>query len=272
MEYRKHLESISEFNDITTIVALLSLAAIPTAYSLSSASASTALLIMPVIAISISIALSWVNLKKSKTPQQYKSRLAMIIVTPLTALVLLVLAVSIDSLTTANIDRQEVKGRALVAAQRPIEQAPELLEVLQTIGAQGEYADLNLTLHSSDMSRPCELSNSLACYRHDTAGSHSIAISKQAYKHNIRLVLAHEFLHYSWQKHNLDKDTVLTSNLIDLYAKNTSLQELMSDHYVSSGSLNPDEIFSHACTNLSREELGGYIASKCSSFLDISKI
>lgn len=269
MEYRKYLEDVSLLTDTVILLAAIALIAIPSAYRVDANYMSLALAILSVLTTSGAIVLSWINLKKSKSPKQHRARLSIMIAIPLVLLATLTIStLAVSSWRIGPVFSSEVKATATDVEQ--ITQDPTLIATLQALGVKEEYEDLSLIVHAGDMSRPCGLSNSLACYRKDPSGSSSITISKRAYQLNHATILAHEFLHYAWQKYDLEKDNVLTSHLIDLYAKQPGLQDQMSSHYVESGGLNPDEIFSHACTTLNDQQLGGYIASKCSVFIDLS--
>lgn len=269
MEYWRYVEDVSEMADTAIVLAITSLVLLACSYVISDAFSTAALTISILIGV-VATALSWGSLNKSKTTRQRHTRLLVTVSIPLAMLALL----SLDNLqvnSLASISQPGIKTNE-VATRQQVNQDPELLAALQTIGAKGDYSDLTLTLHGSDMSRLCGHSNSLACYRKDSEENHSIAISRLAVRYDINTALAHEYMHYSWQQHSLDNDKILTSNLIDLYAKSQTLQNNMQVYYVETGALSPDEIFSHACTTLPSNELGGYISSKCSEFIDINQL
>lgn len=268
MEYWRYVEDVSEMADAAIVLAVVSLVLLASSHVMNDAF-STATLVTSVLLGVIATALSWGSLSKSRTARQRRNRLLVTVSIPLAILVLLSLGtMPVNSL--ASISQPEIRVNESVAHQ-PIDQDPELLATLQSIGAKGDYSNLSLTLHSGDMSRPCGNSSSSACYRKDSDENHSIAISRLALRQGTATALAHEYLHYSWQQYSLDDDNILTSQLIDLYAKSSILQNQMQVYYVDSGTLSPDEIFSHACTTLPSSELGGYISSKCDEFIDINQ-
>lgn len=252
-------------------MAIVSAVFIPTAFMIGHSGPSLITLIIALIITGIASILSFVNLGRSKTTTQRLSRGLVSLAIPLLAAGTVLLSEQSLESPIEPIAYTVRAGNSASYASATTEQNPELLEVLRSIGARGNYAELALIYHPGDMAKPCKLSSSLACYKKNLEG-HSITVSKQLSKHQTRLAIAHEYLHYAWQKNNLADDSILNSYLIDFYAKSPELQGRMSNYYVESGGLDTNEIFSHSCTEMPEQALGGYLYSKCSEFIDPSKI
>lgn len=151
-------------------------------------------------------------------------------------------------------------------------QDPEILSLLNSVGAKGDYSNLTMKWSSGDMASDCGWADSAGCYNGNSS-SQTLILKKGDYsQEQLKTITAHEYLHYTWYKHSLDQDTRLTSLLIDLYAKNPAFQQRVSTHYVDSGGLKPSEFFSYGCTEIQDHRLGSYIASKCNEYIDTSTL
>lgn len=151
-----------------------------------------------------------------------------------------------------------------------VAQDPEILQLLDQIGAEGDFANLNMRW-SDDMLTECKWADAGGCYKSDGT-VHELVMRRDIDRSFMKVAAAHEFLHYMWYKNDLDKDTRLTSYLIDFYGKNPSFQRRITTHYVDSGALKPSEFFSYGCTEVSDARLGTYIAAKCNEYIDTSKL
>lgn len=150
-------------------------------------------------------------------------------------------------------------------------QDPEIVSLLSSVGAKGDYSDLELTWSNGDMEKDCGWADASGCYR-GQGESHRLVLKRADNQAWLRVAVAHEFLHYIWYKNNLKDDQMLNSHLIDFYGKNPPFQNRINTHYVDSGSLNASEFFSYGCTEVSDVRLGGYIANRCNEFIDTSTL
>lgn len=274
MEYSKYSRKASELTEVVVVIAVLALIIVPFAFLLGREGASGVVLLLAFIIGCVAFVLSWVNLGLSKTNKQRLGRLLLAIFIPIAGVGVFSLSdISLsgpNSLATYGALKTEVKAVSTVNAHA--EQDAELISILQSIGATGNYSNLNLSYHHGDMASVCGSSNTLACYKRDSQGIQSITVSRQPSNYQLKTILAHEYLHYGWHKNDLDKDSVLTSYLIDFYAKNPDFQNKIPGHYLNSGGLHAGEIFSYACTEMPEARLGGYLASKCNEFIDLPKL
>lgn len=275
MEYARGVSGRSEITEIVIIMAVLSLIIIPTAFLLGQDGPSGAILLLGLIIGTMSFLLAWVNFGVSRTSRQRMARLLLVLIVSLPTIALLGIINSSVGSPSAIFTRSEQSIKSASsqgAASTIIEKDPKLLKTLQSIGAKGDYSELALNYHQGDMAGICGSSNSVACYKKDSQNNQSITVSAQPGNRQLKTVLAHEYLHYAWHNNNLDDDKVLTSHLINFYAKNSDFQALIPDHYLHNGGLHAGEIFSYACTEMSTDRLDGYISSKCGAFIDLSKL
>lgn len=107
----------------------------------------------------------------------------------------------------------------------------------------------------------------------DTAGnwSYGVLTVKQGETGNeLNTVVAHEYLHHIWFK-TLDNPTKekLTSDLITIYGKDATMQERVKS-YSDKQILQPTELFSYYCTEVSDSLLTPYIVSECNKYINRS--
>ncbi len=153
-----------------------------------------------------------------------------------------------------------------------VTQDAEIVAILKSVGAKGDYSDLNINWTTGDMTEACGWAQATGCYK-GNGSTKTLTLRKGNYNaEQLKTIVAHEYLHYVWYKHSLDQDTKLTSLLIDFYAKNPPFQNRVSSHYVDSGGLKPTEFFSYGCTEIQDQRLGSYIASKCNEYIDTSTL
>lgn len=145
-----------------------------------------------------------------------------------------------------------------------------MLATLKSLGARdSDLAELNLEI-KEDMQETCGWSEAAGCYKR---GASTIVTRPDSVAD--RRHMAHEYLHYIWFKHNLDKDRHLTSQLIAFYGNNPSFQQRINgqhNRYVDSGGLQPTEFFSYGCTEVSNAKLGPYIAAKCNEYINTDSL
>jgi len=107
----------------------------------------------------------------------------------------------------------------------------------------------------------------------DTAGNWSygvLTVKRGTTGNALDTVVAHEYMHHVWFK-LLDEQTriKLTSDLITIYSKDTAMQERVRQ-YSEKQSLQPTELFSYYCTEVSDKLLTPYILSECSKYANRS--
>lgn len=89
-------------------------------------------------------------------------------------------------------------------------------------------------------------------------------------------LLAHEYLHFVWERDNLERDTELGEALQRAFADDEGLGALVppwQDSYVrSDGTIEPTELFSYACTGLQPGQLGSTIAEHCERYLNMEEL
>lgn len=171
-----------------------------------------------------------------------------------------------------NDRRAQSSGQSVVnAVSQPVKQDPEILSLIQSIGAKGDYSNLNMKWSEGDRLSDCGWKDATGCYR-GNGTMHVLTMKRSADVNILKTIAAHEYLHYTWHKNNLDNDKQLTSKLIDFYAKNPPFQNRVSSHYVDSGSLNPGEFFSYGCTEISDVRLGDYLATRCNEYINTTTL
>lgn len=109
----------------------------------------------------------------------------------------------------------------------------------------------------------------------DTAGNWSygvLTVKQDTPASNLDSVVAHEYLHHVWYK-ALDSDTKtkLGSDLISLYGNDTAMQERVKS-YAENQILQPTELFSFYCTEVSDRYLTQYVLEHCSKYINRSTL
>ena len=109
----------------------------------------------------------------------------------------------------------------------------------------------------------------------DTAGNWSygvLTIRQGAEGDELATVVAHEYLHHVWFK-MLDDDTKtkLASDLIYKFAKDPAMQDRVKQ-YADKQMLQPTELFSYYCTEVSDALLSPYVVSECGKYIDRSAL
>lgn len=109
----------------------------------------------------------------------------------------------------------------------------------------------------------------------DTAGNWSygvLTIREGVEGDELAVVVAHEYLHHVWFK-MLDDDTKtkLASDLIYKFAKDPAMQDRVKQ-YADKQMLQPTELFSYYCTEVSDEALSPYVVSQCGKYIDRSAL
>lgn len=89
-------------------------------------------------------------------------------------------------------------------------------------------------------------------------------------------LLAHEYLHYVWDRDDLADDTALTQALDRAYDDDEGLGSLVptwqQSYTEADGSIQPTELFSYACTGLRSDQLDRVIARQCERYLRVDEL
>ena len=159
-----------------------------------------------------------------------------------------------------------------------VRQDPEVLAALQTIGAkQRDLSDLELRYAPYDeIQAACEWEEASGCFTGDY--DDSMAMRYVIYagggddEQDFLRIVAHEYLHYVWQKDALASDSELIDALYQLYRTNPDMRERISPHYTDTSVDISDEIFSYGCTEFSSSLLGEYLSDRCNQYISTSAL
>lgn len=213
-----------------------------------------------------------INTKRAPKGKRWY-RVLGVIVTPISAAVL---AGSLNTTVNSSCSQprfNEPADQTYSAATAPIEQDETILGMLRYLEAK-DTDNLELIVFTEDKAKAiCNWELADGCQGRNSKGRHQIAIKDTQIKNST--IIAHEYLHYIWNKHNFDLDKHLTSMLIAFYGRHPAFQYRIDgehNHYVKSGGLQPTEIFSYACTEVSSQILDNYIVQKCNEFINTDKL
>lgn len=104
-------------------------------------------------------------------------------------------------------------------------------------------------------------------YNHDLK---NITIKRGNSPRVTKAALAHEYLHYIWDRDKLGKDERLISELVAFYKDSPDLRQYMKNY--TSETANPTEFFSFGCTEWTDRRLTAYILEKCNQYIDRTKM
>lgn len=177
-------------------------------------------------------------------------------------------------LFTNGLSQPATNADAAVGGQvqaNSVVQDPEIVSLLKSVGAKGDFSDLELLWSDGDMQKDCGWAESEGCYKWQ-GDTHQLILKRSDDARWLKVSAAHEYLHYVWRKNDLESDQRLNSYLIDFYGKNPQFQNRITTHYVDNAALNTTEFFSYGCTEVADVRLGGYIAGRCNEFIDTSTL
>ncbi|HLR58475.1 MAG TPA: hypothetical protein VK098_09885 [Beutenbergiaceae bacterium] len=184
-----------------------------------------------------------------------------------------------------NSTGEQVSPPATTAAPEPESAEPdpetpesskeERTEVDPTLA--GELAELireevpPLDLYASnDIETDCENDVS-GCYKHD---EQAIYLDGTITDFRRPELLAHEYLHFVWERDDLEEDEALLEALQDAFLDSEGLGALIpawqESYFQDDGTVVPTELFSYACTGLRSEQLPPVVSGHCEAYLDTS--
>jgi hypothetical protein len=156
----------------------------------------------------------------------------------------------------------------------PLEHDPEIIAVLQQIGATHIEAIDERYVDGYNEKLTDQLGKYQA-YINLTTGDFlygTLTVKRGQDKNQERDMIAHEYLHHVWFA-LFDEPTKqnLTSHLITLYGKDLWMQDRVKD-YSDNGILQPTELFSYYCTESSDDYLTTYIKDTCNAYINRSAL
>ena len=96
----------------------------------------------------------------------------------------------------------------------------------------------------------------------------AITVKRGEYDHGV--ILAHEYLHYVWERDKLKNDKRLVKELESFYQNDLDLQRRMTNY--GAEMTKPTEFFSYGCTEWRDSRLTGYILQKCNHYIDRTRL
>lgn len=152
-----------------------------------------------------------------------------------------------------------------------IEQDPELLSILRSLGATALH---DVSLRYADNLEEDTDGEYEEFYNESGEFSHGeVAIARGLDAEELKRTLAHEYLHHVWYA-VLDENerNELTSYLIVMYGDDEYMKQYTMTDYAEDGVLLPTELFSFYCTESSDAYLHEVVLNSCNEFIDRSKL
>jgi hypothetical protein len=183
-----------------------------------------------------------------------------------------IILVNIGDATTANTDAGINAQTTSSIVVPPLEHNPEIVAVLQQIGATHIDAIDERYVDGYNEKLTDQLGKYQA-YINLTTGDFlygTLTVKRGQDKNQERTMIAHEYLHHVWFA-LIDGPTKenLTSQLISLYGKDAWMQDRVKE-YADSGMLQPTELFSYYCTESSDGYLTTYVKDTCNAYINRS--
>ncbi len=135
----------------------------------------------------------------------------------------------------------------------------------------GEVPQVSL-ISSADTAADCG-SESSGCY---VPAKNSLFVSADLKAFQRPELLAHEYLHYVWERDGLADDKELADALAEDAADEEGLAALVppwqKDYIRADGSVEPTELFSYSCTGMRPEQQSLPVATACADYLNIGEL
>ncbi|MFT4230690.1 MAG: hypothetical protein QM602_10410 [Microbacterium sp.] len=135
-----------------------------------------------------------------------------------------------------------------------------------------DLPQVNLLL-SDDIPGDCDVDEAGGCYY---PAQNTIFVSSELDDFRLPELLAHEYLHFVWERDGLEDDAALAEALDQAYEDDERLAAVVptwQEGYVEEdGSIRPTELFSYACTGLRSDQLDPVIARQCERYLRVDRL
>lgn len=183
-------------------------------------------------------------------------------------------AEQVSSPATTATSEPETEEREPETAEPSDEDEPEADPDLaaELAGLIGEEVP-SLSLHASNaIEADCENDVS-GCYKHD---EQAIYLDAEITDFRRTELLAHEYLHFVWEREGLENNEALVAGLEDAFSDAEGLGALIPDwqesYFQEDGTVLPTELFSYACTGLRSDQLPQAVSEQCETHLDTNAL
>jgi len=186
-----------------------------------------------------------------------------------------------------NSTAEQVSPPATTAAPEPETEEPES-ETPESSEEEGTEADPALAKElaelireevppldlyaSNDIETDCENDVS-GCYKHDEQAIYLDALITDFRRPEL---LAHEYLHFIWERDELENNEALVEALQEAFSDSEGLGALIPEwqesYFQDDGTVVPTELFSYACTGLRSDQLPQAVSSQCEAYLETSAL